>query len=64
MADRASAASEPIVAGTGDGRARHGHLVEVQQQQQEQRDRLLEKVARYEEAIGGELAPGRTPAIY
>jgi 5-methylcytosine-specific restriction endonuclease McrA len=40
------------------------YLQQLVEEQQQQIDRLLEKVARDEEANGGELAPGPTPAIY
>jgi hypothetical protein len=40
------------------------YLEQLVEEQQQQIDRLLEKVARYEEANGGELAPDPTPAIY
>jgi hypothetical protein len=40
------------------------YLQQLVEEQQQQIDRLLEKVARYEEANGGELAPGPTPVIY
>jgi hypothetical protein len=47
-----------------NSRERIARLQQVVEEQQQQIDRLLEKVARYEEANGGELAPGLTPAIY
>jgi hypothetical protein len=40
------------------------YLQQLVEDQQQQIDRLLEKVARYERANSGELAPGPTPAIY
>lgn len=46
-----------------NSRERIARLQQVVEEQQ-QIDRLLEKVARYEEANGGELAPGPTPAIH
>jgi 5-methylcytosine-specific restriction endonuclease McrA len=46
-----------------NSREKIARLQKIVEEQQQQIDRLLEKVARYEEANGGELAPGPTPAI-